>query len=92
VRRDILGALGVGHLPITVGAVCVYHNVVETAVEALDGSGIPVAAVSTGFPAGQTPFETKLGETRASLAAGAQEIDIAISRAPVLYRRLCRAV
>src|SRR3984893_9560398 len=84
VRRDILEALGVSHLPITVGAVCVYHNLVETAVEALLGSGIPVAAVSTGFPAGQTPFETKLGEIRASLAAGAQEIDIVISRAHVL--------
>src|SRR5205823_3148312 len=60
VRRDIVDALGVGHLPITVGAVCVYHNLVEPAVEALAGSGIPVAAVSTGFPAGQTSFETKL--------------------------------
>ena len=55
-----------------------------TAVEALAGSGIPVAAVSTGFPAGQTPFETKLAEIRASLAAGASEIDIVISRAHVL--------
>src|SRR3982074_2887026 len=51
VRQDILDSLGVGHLPITVGAVCVYHNLVETAVDALAGSGIPVAAVSTGFPA-----------------------------------------
>jgi deoxyribose-phosphate aldolase len=91
VRPDILDSLGVGHLPITVGAVCVYHNLVETAVEALAGSGIPVAAVSTGFPAGQTPFETKLAEIRASVAAGAQEIDIVISRAHVLtgnYTRL----
>jgi deoxyribose-phosphate aldolase len=84
VRQDILDALGVGTLPITVGAVCVYHNLVESAVEALAGSGIPVAAVSTGFPAGQTPFETKVAEIRASLAAGAQEIDIVISRAHVL--------
>jgi deoxyribose-phosphate aldolase len=76
--------LGVSHLPITVGAVCVYHNLVEPAVEALDGSGIPVAAVSTGFPAGQTPLETKLAEIRASVAAGAREIDIVISRAHVL--------
>src|SRR5438105_11695050 len=91
VRQDILDSLGVGHLQITVGAVCVYHNLVETAVEALAGSGIPVAAVSTGFPAGQTPFEAKLAEIRASLAAGAQEIDIVISRAHVLtgnYSRL----
>src|SRR5712691_11426522 len=84
VRQDILDSLGVGHLPITVGAVCVYHNLVETAVEALAGSGIPVAAVSTGFPAGQTPMATKLAEIRASLAAGASEIDIVISRAHVL--------
>src|SRR5438128_9770750 len=84
VRQDILDSLGVGHLPMTVGAVCVYHNLVETAVEALVGSGVPVAAVSTGFPAGQTPFETKLAEIRASLAAGEQEIDIVISRAHVL--------
>jgi len=84
VRRDILDMLGVGQLPITVGAVCVYHNLVETAVEALAGSGIPVAAVSTGFPAGQTPLESKLAEIRASVAAGASEIDIVISRADVL--------
>src|SRR6266700_2670548 len=84
VRTEILEMLGVAHLPITVGAVCVYHNLVAPAVEALDGSGIPVAAVSTGFPAGQTPMETKLAEIRASRAAGAQEIDIVISRTHVL--------
>jgi deoxyribose-phosphate aldolase len=64
--------------------VCVYHNLVPTAVEALTGSDIPVAAVSTGFPAGQTPLETKLAEIRASTQAGAREIDIVISRAHVL--------
>src|SRR6267143_6762641 len=69
VRRDILERLGAAQLPVTVGAVCVYHNLVEPAVEALEGSGIPVAAVSTGFPAGQTPMPTKLAEIRASLAA-----------------------
>jgi deoxyribose-phosphate aldolase len=84
VRRDILARLGVDHLRITVGAVCVYHNLIAPAVAALEGSGIPVAAVSTGFPAGQTPMETKLAEIRASLAAGASEIDIVISRAHVL--------
>src|SRR4029077_9221443 len=60
VRHEILAALGAAHLPIVVGAVCVYHNLVAPAVEALAGSGIPVAAVSTGFPAGQTPRETRL--------------------------------
>ena len=84
VRRDILERLGAAQLPVTVGAVCVYHNLVEPAVEALEGSGIPVAAVSTGFPAGQTPMATKLAEIRAALAAGASEIDIVISRAHVL--------
>jgi deoxyribose-phosphate aldolase len=84
VRGDILERLGAEHLPIRVGAVCVYHNLIEPAFEALRGSGIPVAAVSTGFPAGQTPMETKLAEIRASLGAGAREIDIVISRAHVL--------
>jgi len=83
VRQDILQTLGL-QKPVTVGAVCVYYNLVPTAVEALTGSGIPVAAVSTGFPAGQTPMETKLAEIEASMKAGAQEIDIVISRAHVL--------
>src|SRR5438093_6744799 len=55
-RPDLIDALGVGHLDIKVGAVCVYHALVPTAVAALEGSGIPVAAVSTGFPAGLSPF------------------------------------
>ncbi|MBM3898599.1 MAG: deoxyribose-phosphate aldolase [Gemmatimonadetes bacterium] len=84
VRDDILTALGAEPLGITVGAVCVYHRWVETAVRALEGSGIPVAAVSTGFPAGLSPFETRLAEIRASVAAGAHEIDIVITRAHVL--------
>ena len=84
VRRDLLEALGVADLGITTGAVCVYHNLIETAVEALQGSGIPVAAVSTGFPAGQIPEVFKLAQIRESVAAGASEIDIVISRAKVL--------
>jgi deoxyribose-phosphate aldolase len=84
VRDEVLAALGAGSLGITVGAVCVYHRWVETAVRALEGSGIPVAAVSTGFPAGLSPFETRLAEIRASVAAGAREIDIVITRAHVL--------
>ncbi len=80
VRGEILEALGVGELPIHTGAVCVYHEMIETAIEALAGSGIPVAAVSTGFPAGQTPFELKLREIELSVAAGAAEIDIVITR------------
>jgi deoxyribose-phosphate aldolase len=84
VRADLLEAMGAGQLPIRVGAVCVYHAFVETAVESLEGSGIPVAAVSTGFPAGLSPFEQRLAEIRASVAAGAEEIDVVITRSHVL--------
>ncbi|GAC1515648.1 MAG: deoxyribose-phosphate aldolase [Gemmatimonadaceae bacterium] len=84
VRSDLLASLGAADLGITVGAVCVYHAWVETAVEALDGSGIPVAAVSTGFPAGLSPFPQRLAEIHASVAAGAREIDIVVTRAHVL--------
>ncbi len=84
VRQDLLERLGVAELGIQTGAVCVYHNLVPVAVAALAGTTIPVAAVSTGFPAGQNPFPQKLEEIRASVAAGAREIDIVISRAHVL--------
>lgn len=84
VRIDLLQALGMQDERITVGAVCVYHNLIKTAVQALEGSGIPVAAVSTGFPAGQITHEQKLKEIEASVKAGAKEIDIVISRAHVL--------
>ena len=80
VRQDLLDALGVGDLRITTGAVCVYHDMVPAAVAALRGSGVPVAAVSTGFPAGLSPLETRIEEIRQSVAAGADEIDIVISR------------
>jgi deoxyribose-phosphate aldolase len=82
VRADLLEALGVPR--IHVGAVCVYHAFVATAVEALRGSGIPVAAVSTGFPAGLNPFDLRVREIGASVAAGAREIDIVITRQHVL--------
>src|SRR5438094_4303796 len=84
IRDDLVEALGVGHLGITVGAVCVYHQLVPVAVEALAGSGIPVAAVSTGFPAGLNPFRQRLEEIRASIEAGAREIDVVITRGHVL--------
>ncbi len=83
-RADLVEALGVGALHLHTGAVCVYHNLVPVAVEALAGTDIPVAAVSTGFPAAQNPFPLKVEEIRASVAAGAREIDIVISRAHVL--------
>lgn len=69
---------------LTVGAVCVYHDMVETALRALEGSGIPVAAVSTGFPAGLSPYHLRIAEICESVKAGAQEIDIVISRRHVL--------
>jgi deoxyribose-phosphate aldolase len=83
-RPDLVEALGVSSLDPKVAAVCVYHRYVSTAVEALDGSGIPVAAVSTGFPAGLSPFEQRVAEIGASVAAGAHEIDVVITRAHVL--------
>jgi len=84
VRADLLDALGLSGRKLHVGAVCVYHNLVPTAVAALAGSGVPVAAVSTGFPAGQTPLDLKIEEIRRSAEAGATEIDIVVSRAHVL--------
>src|SRR5690242_10716552 len=83
-RDDLAQSLGVQQLGIHVGVVCVYHSLVKTAVDALAGSGIPVAAVSTGFPAGLSPIEQRVDEIRASVAAGAGEIDIVITRAHVL--------
>jgi deoxyribose-phosphate aldolase len=79
----LVKALGIEELKLTTGAVCVYHAFVETAVKALEGSGIPVAAVSTGFPAGLSPLETRVEEIRRSVEAGASEIDIVITRAHV---------
>lgn len=82
VRRDILDALGVPE--VQTGAVCVYHPFVADCVRFLQGSGIPVAAVSTGFPAGLTPFKVRLAEIYESVNDGAEEIDIVITRSHVL--------
>lgn len=84
VRPDLLDALGMGDRRLTTGAVCVYHEMVPEAVRALEGSGVPVAAVSTGFPAGLSPYKLRLAEIGQSVAAGADEIDIVISRRHVL--------
>jgi deoxyribose-phosphate aldolase len=83
IRHDLVEKLGIEELNIQVGAVCVYHLFVETARKALEGTKIPVAAVSTGFPAGLNPFEERLAEIRRSVEAGAQEIDVVITRAHV---------
>jgi|TARA_B110000967_G_scaffold203753_1_gene244975 deoxyribose-phosphate aldolase len=81
-RQDILDQIGLPYL--TTGAVCVYHDMITTAVTALHGTGIPVAAVSTGFPAGLSPLHLRIEEIRESVKAGASEIDIVISRRHVL--------
>ena len=83
-KPELEEALGVQSSGIHVGAVCVYHAMVPTAVDALDGTDIPVAAVSAGFPAGLSPIEERVSEIRRSVAAGAREIDIVITRGHVL--------
>lgn len=80
VRPELLEALGMADVPLTTGAVCVYQAMVPTAVAALAGSSVPVAAVATAFPAGLTPLATRLAEIRASVEAGAAEIDVVINR------------
>src|SRR6516165_1605531 len=82
----MLAALGLAGMALTVAAVCVYPTMVAPAVRALDGSGIPVASVATGFPAGLTPLKQRLEEIRYAVGEGAREIDIVITRAHVLAR------
>ena len=84
VREDILEALGLADAGITTGAVCVYPTMVSHAVKALQGSGIPVASVATGFPAGLTPLPLRLAEITYAVEQGAHEIDIVITREHVL--------
>jgi deoxyribose-phosphate aldolase len=83
-RDDIVLELGLKDDPPKVGAVCVYPTMVASAVKALAGSGIPVASVATGFPAGLTPLPQRLAEIRYAVDQGAREIDIVIHRAQVL--------
>ena len=87
IQQELAQTLGVEGLGIKVAAVCVYHTFVETARRALEGSGIHVAAVSTGFPAGLSPLEERIGEIRRSVEAGADEIDVVITRAHVFGAR-----
>lgn len=84
ISDELTEKLGVQRLHLTTGAVCVYHEMVETAARALEGSNIPVAAVAAGFPHGMSPLPQRLDEIRASVAAGANEIDIVITRGHVL--------
>jgi deoxyribose-phosphate aldolase len=87
IQHEIVKVLGIEELKIKVAAVCVYHTFVETALRALEGSGIRVAAVSTGFPAGLSPLDERVAEIRRSVEAGAQEIDVVITRAHVFGGR-----
>src|SRR5258706_845034 len=87
IRQDLVKLLGIESLNIQVAAICVYHSFVETAVRALEGSGINVAAVSTGFPAGLSPLDERVAEIRRSVEAGAHEIDVVIKRAHVFGGR-----
>ncbi|MCH2036486.1 MAG: deoxyribose-phosphate aldolase [Puniceicoccaceae bacterium] len=84
VRQELLDCLGIDSSMVRAAAICVYHEMVPAAVEALSGTGIPVAAVSTGFPAGLSPYSLRLAEITESVKAGAKEIDIVISRRHVL--------
>ena len=81
---EVVEGYDIADLRIVPAAVCVYHAFVPTAVKALEGTGIPVAAVSTAFPHGLAPVDTKIREIEESVAAGAKEIDIVIERQMVL--------
>jgi deoxyribose-phosphate aldolase len=83
IQHQLAKQLQIEELGIKVAAVCVYHRFVETAARALEGSGVRVAAVSTGFPAGLSPMQERAAEIRRSVEAGADEIDIVITRAHV---------
>ncbi len=87
IRQDLLTAMDMQSANITVGAVCVYHNKIKDAVSSLGSSTLPIAAVSTGFPAGQIPLKEKLKQIKLSVAAGATEIDIVVSRELVLQSK-----
>ena len=83
ISLNILNSLELEEENILVGAVCVYHNLVSHAKKQLQDK-LPIAAVSTGFPAGLSSFETRKKEITNSIKAGADEIDIVINRAYVL--------
>jgi deoxyribose-phosphate aldolase len=87
IQQELEQKLGIEELQIKVAAICVYHTFVETARQALEGSGVRVAAVSTGFPAGLSPLAERVNEIRRSVEAGAHEIDVVITRAHVFGGR-----
>lgn len=84
IAPHIMEGLGLGGMKLTTGAVCVYPTMVQHAVRALEGSGVPVASVATGFPAGLTPLNLRLEEIKYAVDNGAHEIDIVINREQAL--------
>ncbi len=86
-QQELVKHLGIEGLNLKVAAVCVYHTFIETALRALEGSGVRVAAVSTGFPAGLSSLPERIAEIRRSVAVGAHEIDVVITRAHVFGAR-----
>jgi deoxyribose-phosphate aldolase len=86
-QQELVRHLQIEELEIKVAAVCVYHRFVETALRALEGSAIRVAAVSAGFPAGLSSLNERVAEVRRSAEAGADDIDIVITRAHVFGGR-----
>ncbi|HTS10319.1 MAG TPA: deoxyribose-phosphate aldolase [Candidatus Eisenbacteria bacterium] len=87
IQWELIEKLGIEDLHVKVAAVCVYHTFIEIALSALEGSGVHVAAVSTGFPAGLSPLAERVAEIRRSVEAGAHEIDVVITRAHVFGGR-----
>ena len=87
IQQELVDRLGIGDLGVKVAAICVYHTFIETALQALEGTDIHVAAVSTGFPAGLSPLAERVAEIRRSVEAGAHEIDVVITRAHVFGGR-----
>uniref|UniRef100_A0A8D3BCB9 Deoxyribose-phosphate aldolase n=1 Tax=Scophthalmus maximus TaxID=52904 RepID=A0A8D3BCB9_SCOMX len=87
IRHDLLRKLDMNDKGVTTAAVCVYPSRVADAVTSLKAanSSLPVASVATGFPAGQTPLETRLQEVRMAVSDGATEIDIVINRTAPMY-------
>ena len=71
-------------------AICVYPNLVPTARERLEGSGVQVAAVATGFPSGQYPTSIKVADVRSAVELGADEIDMVIDRGAFLSGRYAK--
>ena len=87
IQSDLVRKLGIEELDVKVAAVCVYHTFIETALRALEGTRVRVAAVSTGFPAGLSPLTERVEEIRRSVEAGAHEIDVVITRGYVFGGR-----